>query len=230
MNEETELTVNTTDDDPGKRPAKKVIGALVEKPVKKKAAVKKAPAKKAPAKKVAKKVPTKKAKVGKSLTPAKKTGKKPTRKSGVGGRKPGKSATKAGSGKTSRNASPTTKTSKGTKTPGKSPKAGAKTRSGKEPSPSVGRGKSSPTASVDTSGLKPDRLYGLTRVNQPHKGNLGWWLRIGPKGSRHDQFFADKKNGGEAKTLKLATAKRNELYAGLSDKLKRRGSLKRKVA
>lgn len=233
IEETDQLTVNIEPGLNDKRPVKKKAApgksAKVTGGAKPSAATKagksSAPKKAGSTSKPAKKVPGQRnRKPGKSPSGVKsRTGAKAP---GLRTNKLGKSSKKAVATKKSSPAkAPTTNRAK---KPGKSstaaPKSSNGSKKGKRGAITTGK------TSIDPSTLKPDRLYGITRVNQPHKGNLGWWLRIGPKGSRHDQFFADKKNGGEAKALKLATARRNELYDKLPLKLKHRGAIKRKVA
>lgn len=84
---------------------------------------------------------------------------------------------------------------------------------------------------VDIAALKPRKLYGITRVNQVEKKNVGWYVRVrgadGKIDNRVETFFSDKKHGSEGKALKAATAERDRLYATLPDTLKYRASRKR---
>ncbi len=172
------------------------------------------------------------------------------KKAGSTSKKVGKSVKKAGSGKTSKKSSTTTKTSKESKKVGKS---------GQKPAPSASRSsadfasttskkagtkvESSPSASgskrtytkrmpegVDVTTLKPAKEYGISRIEQETKKNYGYYVRVGPPGSRSSIFFSDKKHGSRSRAFAAAREKRDELFETLPDWYKVRASRKRKVA
>jgi len=96
----------------------------------------------------------------------------------------------------------------------------------KKPKKPAGRkSATTPSKVVDTADLKPQPLYGISRIDQPEKKNHGHYLRLTGHKAR---FFADKKLGGIKKSLLAAKAERDRLYATLPIKLKLIGSKKRK--
>lgn len=162
-----------------------------------------------------------------------------------GGEKPGKSATKktANSDKTGSTVQPAGNTRKSisqksgstsgkAKTLGKSSSA-VSTLAGSTSTADRTAGRKPRTPAplpegLDVSTLKPWKNYGITRVAQVEKKNFGFYVRVrgitGTAEGRTEEFFSDKKNGGEAKALKAATARRNELFQSLPDVLKYRAS------
>lgn len=96
----------------------------------------------------------------------------------------------------------------------------------KKPKKSTGRkSATTPSKDVDIASLKPQPLYGISRIDQPSKKNHGFYMRLtgySPK------FFPDKKNGGRSKALLLAKGERDKLFPTLPVKLQKIGSRKRK--
>jgi len=97
----------------------------------------------------------------------------------------------------------------------------------KKPGKSAGRkSATTPSNTVDYAALKPQPLYGISRIDQPDKKNHGHYLRLT---GHKPAFFADKKCGGKNKGLLAAKAERDRLYSTLPNKLKLIGSKKRKT-
>jgi len=87
-------------------------------------------------------------------------------------------------------------------------------------SPKAGR---KPADNVPLTDLKPWKTYGISRVDQDHKHNHGYNVRVGKLAP---QWFSDKKCGGRKKALTQALSQRDLLFAKLPDRLKVRASRK----
>ena len=61
--------------------------------------------------------------------------------------------------------------------------------------------------------------YGITRIDQPHKKNHGYYVRIRHRGTCHSKFFSDRSNGGKREALRLARDHRDSLLAKLPGKV-----------
>jgi len=61
----------------------------------------------------------------------------------------------------------------------------------------------------------PSATPGVCRIDQPHKHNHGYFVRISRRGKVHSAFFTDKKHGGRALALAAAQAH----YLKLREKL-----------
>jgi hypothetical protein len=59
-------------------------------------------------------------------------------------------------------------------------------------------------------------------MNHPECGTVGWWVRIVWNGKTHSRFFADKKNRGMARALRLSIRWRNQWLATHERPAKRR--------
>jgi hypothetical protein len=79
-------------------------------------------------------------------------------------------------------------------------------------------------AEVDISALRPFGNYGIARVDQPAKSNHGYYVRV----NGNSVWFSDKRFGSNKKALAAAKEKRDELFDGLSDRMKIRASRKHK--
>jgi hypothetical protein len=55
--------------------------------------------------------------------------------------------------------------------------------------------------------------YGISRIDQPEKANLGWYVRIMSKGRKEQKFFSDKLHGGREPALDVARKHRDVLKA-----------------
>lgn len=53
---------------------------------------------------------------------------------------------------------------------------------------------------------RPSKTPGICRIDQPHKHNHGFFVRLARRGKIHSAFFADKTNGGRAQALAAAQA------------------------
>jgi hypothetical protein len=53
---------------------------------------------------------------------------------------------------------------------------------------------------------RPSKTPGISRIDQPHKHNHGFFVRLQRRGKTHSAFFADKQHGGRRKALKAAKA------------------------
>jgi len=62
---------------------------------------------------------------------------------------------------------------------------------------------------------RPSKTPGISRIDQPHKYNHGFFVRISRRGKIHSAFFADKANGGRKQALAAAQAH----YLKLREKL-----------
>ena len=56
-------------------------------------------------------------------------------------------------------------------------------------------------------------LYGISRIDQDHKKNYGWYVRIGFQGVLTSKWFPDRASGGQTKALKEAMKYRDALVA-----------------
>jgi len=52
----------------------------------------------------------------------------------------------------------------------------------------------------------PSPTPGICRIDQPHKHNHGFFVRVARRGKIHPAFFADKKHGGREPALAAAQA------------------------
>ena len=52
---------------------------------------------------------------------------------------------------------------------------------------------------------------GVSRIDQPHKHNHGWYVRVAFQKKVHSKFFSDLSNGGRQKALTKAVRYRNAL-------------------
>lgn len=57
--------------------------------------------------------------------------------------------------------------------------------------------------------------FGISRMDQPDKGNHGWYVKIRCAGEHHRKYFADNLHGGRDATLTEARKFRDELVASL---------------
>jgi hypothetical protein len=62
---------------------------------------------------------------------------------------------------------------------------------------------------------RPSKTPGICRIDQPHKHNHGFFVRLARRTKVHSAFFADKANGGRA----LAFAAAQAHYLKLLEKL-----------
>jgi hypothetical protein len=62
---------------------------------------------------------------------------------------------------------------------------------------------------------KPSATPGICRIDQPHKHNHGFFVRIARRRKIHSAFFPDKKHGGRERALAAAQAH----YRKLREKL-----------
>lgn len=60
---------------------------------------------------------------------------------------------------------------------------------------------------------RPRPNYAISRIDQPEKGNYGFYVRITHRGKTHQKWFPDKKSGGKPKALRLAREHRNRLLS-----------------
>ena len=57
----------------------------------------------------------------------------------------------------------------------------------------------------------PSTTPGICRIDQPHKHNHGFFVRLARRGKIHSAFFSDKKHGGREQALTAAQAHYSEL-------------------
>jgi hypothetical protein len=62
---------------------------------------------------------------------------------------------------------------------------------------------------------RPSATPGISRIDQPHKHNHGFFVRVARRGKIHSAFFADKKFGGRELALAAALVHRDKLAASL---------------
>lgn len=53
---------------------------------------------------------------------------------------------------------------------------------------------------------RPSGTPGICRIDQPHKHNHGFFVRLARRGKIHPAFFSDKKHGGREQALAAALA------------------------
>jgi len=70
----------------------------------------------------------------------------------------------------------------------------------------------------------PSRTPGICRIDQPHKHNHGFFVRVSRKRKIHSAFFADKKHGGREQAFAAAQVHHKKLRAklGLPRQISRR--------
>jgi hypothetical protein len=62
---------------------------------------------------------------------------------------------------------------------------------------------------------RPSATRGICRIDQPHKHNHGFFVRLARRGRTHSAFFSDKRHGGRKQALAAAQAHRDKLAAKL---------------
>ena len=62
---------------------------------------------------------------------------------------------------------------------------------------------------------RPSATPGICRIDQPHKHNHGFFVRLSRRGKIHSAFFTDKKHGGREQAFAAAQAHRDKLAARL---------------
>ena len=62
---------------------------------------------------------------------------------------------------------------------------------------------------------RPSATPGICRIDQPHKHNHGFFVRLQRGGKLHSAFFSDKKHGGKEQALMAAQTHRQQLAAKL---------------
>ena len=60
-----------------------------------------------------------------------------------------------------------------------------------------------------------ERLKSISRIDQPHKRNHGWYVRVVFRRKIHSKFFSDACNGGRENALRRAVRYRNALEKSL---------------
>ena len=63
--------------------------------------------------------------------------------------------------------------------------------------------------------VEPRSNYGITRIDQPEKGNHGFWVRVTHRGETHHKYFADKSSGGRTEALEKARKHRNAILSAM---------------
>lgn len=72
--------------------------------------------------------------------------------------------------------------------------------------------------------FQPRARYGITRIDQPHKKNHGFWVRITHKGKMYQKFFPDKTHGGMRSALRRAKAFRDCVLSLLPEEKQRKAA------
>ena len=52
---------------------------------------------------------------------------------------------------------------------------------------------------------------GISRIDQPQRKTVGWYVRVTFNGKQHSKFFSDHIHGGKEKALEAAIAHRNQV-------------------
>ncbi len=78
-------------------------------------------------------------------------------------------------------------------------------------------------ASATSAGpLKPWKTFGITRIEQVEKSNVGYYVRV----NKTAKWFSDRKHGGTKKALAAATVLRDELFYNLPEARQKRAAKK----
>ena len=62
---------------------------------------------------------------------------------------------------------------------------------------------------------RPSATPGICRIDQPHKHNHGFFVRLARRGRIHSAFFSDKRHGGREQALVAAQVPRDKLATQL---------------
>ncbi len=81
------------------------------------------------------------------------------------------------------------------------------------------------TKTPNNTPIRPAKMYGISRIDQPEKHNHGYYVRVYRCASK---FFADKVHGGKRRAFEAAESHRNALFATLDVAAKLRAAKPRK--